>query len=87
MDMVINELETMHDSTLEFYCGINDRLEKVYEDYGVKAVVDSAFMSAKMQNFIQSPQTPAYNATTSDQLIHAEATSVRQMAEWGMRGL
>ena len=87
VDMVINGPGSMHDSTLALYGSIYDRLEKMYNHYDIKAVVDSAFMSVHMQNLIQSAQTPALNATTSDLLRHAEATSVRQMAEWGMRGL
>ena len=87
VDMVINGPGNMHDSTLALYGGVYDRLEKFYDYYDVKAVVDSAFMSVKMPNLIQSAQTTAHNATARDLLMHAEATSVRQMAEWGMRGL
>ena len=74
LDMVINGPGSMHDSTLALYGGIYDRLEKMYNDYDVKAVVGLAFMSVQIQNLIQSAQTPALNATTSDLLRYAEAT-------------
>ena len=53
----------------------------------MRGVVDSAFAAAKEDYFIVSAQTPPAHGGAEETLIFNEATSVRQLSEWGMRTL
>ena len=52
--MCINAPGAMHDSTIAHYGHMYDELEKMYLEYGVKTVVDSAFLSTRTEYLIQS---------------------------------
>ena len=72
----------MHDSTLADY-GIYATLEDMHNKYGTKVVVDSAFMLTNQNYLIKSSQTDP--DTPHGVCLNAEATSLRQLSEWGMR--
>ena len=82
--MVINAPGSMHDSMMMDTGRLYDQLESVYEEYGVACLVDSAFCVRARPFLIKSAQAPAMDATPHDILVHHKATSVRQLAEWGM---
>ena len=86
VSMCINAPGSMHDSQLAQFGYIYDNLDDMYNRYGVKCCVDSAFFASKNDSLIQSAQTcPVGNARTVR--MFNEATSFRQTSEWGMRGL
>jgi hypothetical protein len=74
---------------------IYTKLEKIYEETGLKFVINSAFSSANIPYLIRSSQdylTADDNLQDADdQLldlqIKREATSMQQSAEWGIRGV
>ena len=53
----------------------------------MRGVVDSAFTTKNVDHFIRSAQTPPATGVAEDIIIYKEATSVRQLSEWGMRSL
>ena len=57
------------------------------DNYHVRGVVDSAFAAKRVEHLIVSAQTPPENGGAEETLIFQEATSVRQLSEWGMRSL
>jgi hypothetical protein len=65
---------------------VYDKLEHQYEVTGGKGVVDSAFSRRRHGFLIKSSQTVASNAPRRTVLVQRDATSLRQTAEWGMRG-
>ena len=73
---------TFHDSTMSDY-GVYDKMEQLYRSTGGKVVVDSAFKIPTGNFLIKSSQTDPVNAR--ELLINRQATSVRQLSEWGMR--
>jgi hypothetical protein len=77
-----------HDSTNALNSKIYDKVDDVYQRTRCKVVVDSAFSATKRPSLIKSHQTNfdrLGNTRQKDQ-IHRDATSVRQLSEWGMRG-
>ena len=84
-----------HDSTVADWGRIYTKLKKIYEDTGWKFVINSAFSSTNIPYLIRLSQdylTADDNLQgADDQLldlrIKREATSMRQSAEWGMRGI
>ena len=50
-------------------------------------VVDSAFTSKDVEHFIRSAQTSPTTRVAEDILIYSEATSIKQLSEWGMHSL
>ena len=72
---------TFHDSTMSDY-GVYDKMEQLYRSTGGKVVVDSAFKIPTGNFLIKSSQTDPVNAR--ELLINRQATSVRQLSEWGM---
>ena len=78
----VNVPGCIHDSTVSEWGGIYKRLESVYERNGGKITVDSAFCKKRHDFLIKSSQTPPNDAEGI--IINAEATSMRQSAEWGM---
>ncbi len=77
----MNAPGSWHDSTVAESFGVYDELREVYDAYGIKTVVDSAFKTTgeNSEHLIKSgdlnPDNPAVNA---------QATSFRQAAEWGV---
>jgi hypothetical protein len=61
----------------------------MYNRRGSKIVVDSAFSAESRQSVYKSHQDniDRNGNIRQDPEVHKQATSVRQMAEWGMRGL
>ena len=81
---LINAPGTFHDSTMADY-GIYEGMEHVYDEYGAKVVVDSAFKIGVKDFVIKSSQEDPLDP---DQLVtNRAATSVRLLSEWGMRQL
>lgn len=79
----------MHDSTLAKWGGIYDKIDKLYRARGAKVVVDSAFSSEQRDSVYKSFQTNIDNQgnVRQNSQVQKHATSVRQLSEWGMRGL
>jgi len=83
----------VHDSQVAHWGRIYDKLERVYNETGGKCTVDSAFGKVNRPFLIKSSQ----DVLVSSALTHEEqrleimqkrqATSMRQAAEWGMRGI
>ena len=79
----------LHNFTMAIWSSIYDQNEMVYKDTGKKVVVDSAFASKKSNAMLKSHQN---NLDANGNLrqrfgINRQATSVRQLSEWGMRCL
>ena len=79
-----------HDSTLAHASGIYNELDNIFDAHGgAQIVVDSAFSKDNRPSLVKSHQ----NIMDRDGNIREngarfrELTSVRQLAEWGMRGL
>lgn len=77
----------VHDSTIAGLGNVYEKIYDLYERYGVKIVVDSAFASETNSSLIKSAQSTASANTVQEAAILLEATSMRQASEWGMRGL
>ena len=84
--MAVNTPGAMHDSTLMLLSGMYDTCKEWANELTVKFVVDSAFRCIDQPHFIRSSQNPVLTDDPLSVIIAAQATSVRQMAEWGMRG-
>jgi hypothetical protein len=85
----INAPGTFHDSTMANMSNIYDLVDGLYERKGSKIVVDSAFAADRRPSIYKSHQ---HNFDKSGRVrqksqVHKQATSVRQLSEWGMRGL
>jgi len=84
---------SVHDSQVADWGDIYLKLEAVYRSMGGKCTVDSAFGQVEREFLIKSSQDDLVSsATTHREMIEdiqmkREATSMRQAAEWGMRGL
>ncbi len=84
-----------HDSTVAYWGNMYNKLEDVYQQTGLKFLIDSAFSSMKYKFLIKSSQddlTAGDEFTTIEEQIadiamRREATSMRQCAEWGMRAV
>jgi DDE superfamily endonuclease len=78
-----------HDSTLALMSGIYDKIDEVYARDRMRVVVDSAFSKESRDSLLKSHQNNIDRMgrvrTTARQF--ADATSVRQLSEWGMAGL
>ena len=59
-------------------------MEQYYETVGGRVVVDSAFQ-LKDAPFLEKSSQTAPPGSAYEYLVHEDATSVRQLAEWGMR--
>jgi DDE superfamily endonuclease len=79
----------MHDSTMANWSGIYKKLDDLFTRRGAKIVVDSAFASDNRNSLYKSYQSNINNRGNVRQNSHVQrqATSVRQLSEWGMRGL
>ena len=84
-----------HDSTVADWGKLCDKLEQVFNETGLKFVIDSAFCTINIPFLIKSSQDDLTAGdemlTLDDQLAdiakRREATSMRQSAEWGMRAV
>jgi DDE superfamily endonuclease len=72
-----------HDSDVFQMAGLYHKLEIAYEATGGKCLMDSAFQ--KHRYVIKTGRQPPPDATDRQRRIAAEATSMCQSAEWGMR--
>ena len=86
--MVVNAPGAMHNSTLMDMGGLYDKMEQWESSFDIQMVVDSSFQCIKCSFFIKSAQDhePARKIDVSEYALFFQATSVFQMAEWGMRG-
>lgn len=85
----------IHDSTIADWGDLYDNLSRVYDETGLKFVIDPAFSSSNSEFLIKSAQ----DYLTADAGIEDEeeilmnldvkraATSMRQSSEWGMRAV
>jgi hypothetical protein len=69
--------------------GIYDKIDNLYGRLGSKVVVDSAFSADNRQSAYKSHQNniDRYGNVRQKSDVHRQATSVRQLSEWGMHGL
>jgi hypothetical protein len=79
----LNSPGCWHYSTQANHGGVYGKIEKVYDATGGKVVIDSAFALGKRGCFIKSAQQDPMDA--EELLTNRDATSVRQLSEWGMR--
>jgi DDE superfamily endonuclease len=81
----------VHDSLIAEWGSIYDKLGRVYDLCGGTCTVDSAFSARRNNYLIKSGQTNLVGETRAELAanirLNAEATSMRQSAEWGMRTL
>eukprot|EP00957_Ditylum_brightwellii_P114825 8755498-Ditylum_brightwellii.AAC.1 len=82
--MVINLPGDTHDSTAARYGFFYNKLEDFFKKYGGKCVIDSAFSLMRRSYLLESSRTDATSEDSHGMMLNAEATSLRQMAEWGM---
>jgi hypothetical protein len=84
---------SVHDSQVAEFGNIYKKLEDVYLSTGAKCCIDSAFGNVTRDYLYKSCQDLLGSSaeTRRERLLDLqkkrEATSVRQTAEWGMRGL
>jgi DDE superfamily endonuclease len=82
----LNAPGCLHDSTIADYGGIYDKLQQIFEECGAMTVIDSAFSLQMADCFLKSSQSdPIGNPEAY--MKNRQATSVRQLAEWGMHQL
>ena len=79
---MVNGPGNFHDSTLSDY-GMYDKMELVYNSFGAKIVVDSAFKIGNAPYLIKSSQLDPVDPELI--VLNREATSVCQLSEWGMK--
>lgn len=80
---------TWHDSTMASVGGVYDTLDEIYHRTSTRIVVDSAFAKEERPSMIKSHQVnfDRNGRQRQPSQVHRDATSVRQLSEWGMRGL
>ena len=69
----------IHNSDYKAYA----KIEQVYAEHGAKMVVDSAFKIKSSEAMIKSSQQDPSDRNLL--LINRDATSIRQLSEWGIR--
>ena len=85
----VNAPGVLHDSTLATWGNLYDNIDRIFETFGSRVVVDSAFAKANKPSMIKSQRT---NVTMDGffmqpPTLNRQATGCRQFSEWGMRGL
>ena len=80
----INAPGTFHDSTMADY-GIYEKMGRLFKDFKVKVVVDSAFNLKDVNCLIKSSQKDPMDKGAHGVRLNRAATSVRQLSEHGMR--
>jgi DDE superfamily endonuclease len=85
----VNAPGSMHDSTMAKWGGLYEKVDQLYTTHGVKIVVDSAFASEARNSVYKSYQNniDQDGNVRQNYEIQKQATSVRQLSEWGMRAL
>ena len=83
----LNAPGTWHDSTLAHWGSMYSKLQKCWEEHRGKVLMDSAFASNMYEFIIQLSQNVPVTEGRQAMLLGQQATSCRQAAEWGMRGL
>jgi hypothetical protein len=80
---------SVHDSTMAEQSGIYNKINTIYEATGGKVVVDSAFGQKSRPSLIKSnaDNIDRQGDARQNNQLNKEATSIRQLSEWGMRGL
>ena len=78
----LNAPGCLHDSTVAEYGGVYDKLRSLYDTFGAKTVVDSAFNPGDGNYLLKSGQLDPFDP--HEVLRNRDATSIRQMSEWGM---
>ena len=80
--VIINAPGNFHDFTISDY-GMYELLKSIYEQFSAKIVVDGPFKITDADFLIfssqEDPQEPGLL------ILNCEATSIRQLSEWGMR--
>ena len=84
---VVNVPGSIHDSTMAIWGGVYDALYGVYQRTGGKCCVDSAFASNNNDYLIRSAEDTTKAKSAHEIVLLNQATSLRQAAEWGMRGV
>lgn len=82
----LNNIGNMHDSEIAVIGGIYAKLDEQWLRSRGKGVVDSAFNTGAYNQLIKSGHVLPTNASDLQRVQQVEATSLRQSAEWGMRG-
>jgi len=79
----------LHDSTMATWSATYDDIESVYNVTGGQVVVDSAFSAVSSPAMTSSYQSNSdrNGRRCQNSVLNCQATSVRQLSEWGMRGL
>jgi hypothetical protein len=85
----INAPGTLHDSTMAKRGSVYDKINLLFGERGAKSVVDLAFSSEACQSMFKSWQLNIDNQgyVWQNSQVQRQATSVRQLSDWGMRGL
>jgi hypothetical protein len=85
----INAPGTMHDSSMARQGGVYSKIDALFAERGAMIVVDSAFSSEMRQSVYKSYQSNVDNQgrVRQNSQVQKQATAVRQLSEWGMRGL
>ena len=85
----INAPGTMHDSTMAKWGNVYSKIDQLFAERGAMIVVDSAFSSENRQSMFKSWQSNIDNQgyVRQNSQVQKQATAVRQLSEWGMRGL
>jgi hypothetical protein len=82
---------SVHDSMVAEWGGVYEKLGRVHRQTGGRCTVDSAFSKRNYPYLIKSAQNGGVGETpeqfAANVRLNAEATSMRQSAEWGMRAL
>jgi hypothetical protein len=82
----LNAPGSWHDSFIAQNGGLYDQLRAVFDSTGGKRVVDSVFSKKHCPFLIKSGNCKP-GETPLQTMIHRQATSFRQSAEWGMRAV
>ncbi len=83
----VNNPGSWHDSFIAENSGTYNKLEDAFLLTGGICVVDAAFSLKRCSFLIKSGKEPTANSAEQIIVRDAQATSLRQSAEWGMRGL
>ena len=83
----MNNPGSWHDSFIAENSGMYESLENIFLLTSGKCVVDAAFSLKRCPFLIKSGKEPSTNLADAVTIRDAQATSLRQSAEWGMRGL
>ena len=87
--MVVNAPGAMRDSMLMDMGGLYDKMQELATNHRIRMVVDLAFQCVNRPYFIRSSQVhePTNNEEDfGEYALHLQTNSVRQYAEWGVRG-